>query len=400
MNTSEEKLKADSEWLGADLGVVGLEDAEDARDAELRRLAELGSIDYDQARTAAAEKLGIRLGTLDVAVENMRRKDAADITSESVQTVTPADHPVIASEVLSETLKLIHAHIVCDKHTAVAVTLWSAMTYLTDVFDTLPLALITAPEKRCGKTRLLGVLGKLVQRPLASSNTSPAALFRSIELWTPTLLIDEADSFIKDNEELRGVINSGHTRDAAFVLRCVGEDFEPHQFSTWCPKVLSGIGSLPGTIEDRSIILRLQRKLPTQKVAPLRDAGARFQRCAAGLARMAVDDAAAIRSAHPTLPDLDDDRAVDNWLPLLAIAEVAGGDWPRLARDASLALTTSGERNSDAIGPMLLSDIRTIFRELNIERISTTNLIESLEKLDEPRRSSEPTQFRSKFLTH
>jgi putative DNA primase/helicase len=116
------------------------------------------------------------------------------------------------------------------------------MTWFVDVIQVAPLAIITAPEKRCGKSLLLSTLGRLVRRAIEASNISPSALFRSIEKWQPTLLIDEADSFMKDNEELRGILNSGHTRAGSFVIRSVGDDHVPTRFSTWGCKVISGIG--------------------------------------------------------------------------------------------------------------------------------------------------------------
>jgi putative DNA primase/helicase len=139
------------------------------------------------------------------------------------------------------------------------------MTWFIDVIQVAPLAVITAPEKRCGKSLLLSLFGQLVARPITASNISPAALFRSIDAWNPTLLIDEADAFMKDNEELRGLLNSGHTRDSAYVIRIVGEKFTPTKFNTWGAKALAGIGHVADTLMDRAVILELRRKLPHEK---------------------------------------------------------------------------------------------------------------------------------------
>ncbi len=110
-----------------------------------------------------------------------------------------------------------------------------------------PFLAITSPVKRCGKTLLLIVLGAIVPRRLFASNVTPAVLFRTIEKYRPTLLIDEADMFIRENDELRGVLNSGHTRTTAIVIRAVGDDHDPRAFSTWCPKAVALIGRLPDT---------------------------------------------------------------------------------------------------------------------------------------------------------
>jgi putative DNA primase/helicase len=184
-----------------------------------------------------------------------------------------------------------------------------------------PLAVITAPEKRCGKSQLLFLFSQIVKRPLAASNISPASLFRSIDAWQPTLLIDEVDTFMKENHELRGLINAGHTRTAAYIYRTTGEEHVLTQFNLWGAKALAGIGKLNDTLMDRSIILSLRRKLPIEQVERLRHAEpGLFQQLAAKLARFALDYSGQIVSARPQLPDTLGDRAQDNWESLLATA--------------------------------------------------------------------------------
>ena len=138
----------------------------------------------------------------------------------------------------------------CGRSTSYAFSAWFASPFLC----------ITSPTRRCGKTLLLIVLGALVPRRLLVSNVTPAMLFRAIEKFKPTLLIDEADTFIRENDELRGVLNSGHTRTTAIVIRAVGDDHDPRVFSTWCPKAIALIGKLPGTLADRSIEVPMRRR--------------------------------------------------------------------------------------------------------------------------------------------
>jgi putative DNA primase/helicase len=292
--------------------------------------------------------------------------------------VTPWHESVDGAALLSELVATIRCYIVCDKETAIAVALWCAFTWLIEHVEVAPLAMITAPEKRCGKSQLLNLMGKLVRNPLVASNISPSAVFRVIEAYSPTLLIDEADSFFKDNEELRGVINSGHTRQSAYVIRNVGEKHEPHQFSTWGAKAISGIGNLPDTIMDRAIILTLRRKMPNESVQRLRHAEAGlFERLASKLARFADDAAQIIDCARPALPEALNDRAQDNWEPLLAIADYAGGEWPKIARDAALKLSNV-EHDSLSLSAELLADVKEVFEHKGVERISTASLIEAL----------------------
>jgi putative DNA primase/helicase len=156
---------------------------------------------------------------------------------------------------------------------------------------------------------------KVANRPLAASSISAAAVFRTIEKYSPTLIVDEADACLGENEELRGVINSGHTRDTAFVVRTVGDDHQPKRFSTWGFKAIAGIGKRASTIEDRGITISLERKLASEKVERLRHAPkALFGALARKLARFASDNAAQIEEARPGLPEALNDRAQDSTL--------------------------------------------------------------------------------------
>ena len=221
----------------------------------------------------------------------------------------------------------------------------------------------TAPEKNCGKSTLLGVLQRLVDTPLPTSNISPAALFRCVEAWQPTLLIDEADTFAKDNEELRGIINSGHTRESAHVVRVVETEGElqARKFSTWGAKALSGIGKLPATIMSRAVVLKMRRKLSGESVSNLRHADkGDFDIVRRKFARWAKDQGGAfavLRPEHPALTNRD----ADNWEPLLALAQLAGGAWPECTHHAAIAMT-DGADDSKTVGEELLTDIREILK--------------------------------------
>ena len=168
--------------------------------------------------------------------------------------------PVSGQKVLDEVVNTITRFIVLPTHGAVALALWILHTYLMDAWWLSPLAVATSPTRRCGKTALLTVISELVHRPLAASNISPAALFRAVEKYQPTLLLDEGETWLKANDELRGIVNAGHTRRTAMVIRTVGDDYEPATFSTWCPKFIALIGELPDTLMDRAIVIEMRRE--------------------------------------------------------------------------------------------------------------------------------------------
>jgi hypothetical protein len=349
--------------------------------ADIARLAALDSLAYDKERAGAAERLGCRVSTLDAEVEKARAKrEEKKQTAGLCADIEPWPSPVEIAELLDDVRSTIKRFIVCDGSTATAAALWVAFTWIIDHAQVAPLAVVTAPEKRCGKSQLLKIIGKLSRRPLPASNISPSAVFRVIEAAAPTMIIDEADSFFGDNEELRVILNSGHDRDHAFVMRTekVGEAFEPKHFSTWCAKAVAGIGRLSGTLMDRAIVLELRRKSATEKVERIRYADpATFTILARKLARFGCDHAVAIGAARPTIPEELNDRAQDNWEHLLAIADMAGGSWPNLARRAAIAI--SGESEDDlSLGEQLLLSIREAFEQDRADKLAREELLRRL----------------------
>lgn len=347
-------------------------------DAEMiQKLAELPLIAYDRVRNTTAKALDVRPATLDKLVKDVQKTFSND-NEIPFEIVEPWYEPISPSELLDEIAATIRRFIVCQPETVTATTLWIAMTWFIDVIHVAPLAVITAPEKRCGKSQLLFLLNRLVNRPLATSNVTAAALFRSIDLWQPTLLIDEADTFLRENEELRGIINCGHTREGAFLVRTVGDDHTPKRFKLWGAKAIAGIGKLHGTLMDRSIVLQLRRKKMEEQTERLRHAEtSHFKILVAKLARFSEDYASFIQNAKPTFPDALHDRAQDNWEPLFAIAECAGEKWGHLAQIS--AETISGNIDqSKSISIELLSDIQEIIESRQSDRITTADLIAAL----------------------
>jgi len=353
-------------------------------DELLRRLAGLSALEYERTRQAAAERLGIRPAALDSIIKQLR--NAKRIASEQDE----AGRGVLFEEVelwpealdgaalLSELALTIRRFVICQPETAHAAALWAVMTWLIDVVQVAPIANITAPERNCGKSVMLTTLGRLSKRPLMASNITPAALFRAVEQWQPTLLIDEADAFADENEELRGLINSGHTRDSAFVVRVVGDDHEPRTFTTWSAKAMAGIGKRAGTIESRAIPLQLRRKLPHERTERLRSAEADklFAALRRKLARWADDSAGRLADYVPDIPVALRNRNADNWEPLLSIADLSGGDWPKIARHA--ALTLSGVEDAPSLDQELLGDIREVFEARKAARMFSADLLAAL----------------------
>ncbi len=358
----------------------------------LRQLSDL-VVDVDdlrrqtvrEAAVAAITALGIKspAALVDKALKLSERPIATGQgTAVEFETYDPWPHEVDGANLLDDLKRMVRRYVVASAESCVAIALWVVHTYAIALTQVSPILSITSPQKRCGKTTLMSVLRHLVLRALPASSISPAALFRAIEAWSPTLLVDEADTFINGNDALRGVINAGHTRDTAFVIRTVGDDHEPRQFRVFAARALAAIGSLPDTIADRSISIALERRTPHDTADKWRSD--RIDEDIGRLRRQAVrwveDNAVVLGSVDPEVPDSLHDRAADCWRPLLAIADAAGGDWPDCARAAAVALS-GGADGDDTIAVTLLGDILHVFDVWRADRLASEVMVEALTSL-------------------
>ena len=372
------------ESSNVDISDEETEHSEEEDEVFIKHLAAMKELDYARARKEAAKGLGISVSMLDRLVRSAK-KEIIEQKSEGAggqilfETIEAWPTEVNGNDVLNAAYQLLSRYVIADKETLRAATLWVAMTWFVDYATVLPLAVITAPEKGCGKSSLLMALAKLVCRPLYSSNISPSALFRTMEAWKPSLLIDEADTFAKDNEELRGIINAGHIRETATIIRTVeiAGELQPRVFSVWGAKALAGIGNLPETIMSRAVILNMIRKAAGEFVENLRRADlSAFLRVKCQFARWADDCGLSFQTANPDMGNMSN-RTADNWEPLFALADLAGGEWPMFARHAASKLN-GDEEESLSVNEELLTDIRTIFDRKRTDRIDSSHLILAL----------------------
>ena len=248
-----------------------------------------------------------------------------------------------------------------------AVVLWIAATHVQMCWACAPRLVIRAPEKRCGKSRLLDLIEALCWQALITVNASPAAIYRSIGTDDPpTLLIDESDTIFGPkagdaNEDLRGLLNAGHQRNRP-AIRYNAANQTVERIATFAMAALAGIGAMPDTIEDRAVIIRMRRRGPGEIVHPFRFRRdrPRLTLLAQNLHVWATGHQEELEDATPDMPL--EDRAADTWEPLMAIADLAGGDWPDRARAAALTLTAEHAASTDAPETVrLLADCRTAF---------------------------------------
>ena len=321
-------LLAEAPERDANAGALG---GDDKYEQAVIRLAALPPHKYDRVRMEEKKRLGVRVETLDSDVKAARASESGDnaLQGRALQWPEPEPwpEPVDGAAMLAEIAALIARYVSMPAPLTEAVALWVVMTRLHDRLDVSPFLNLTSATKRCGKSLLLELIAEFVHRPLPTGNLTPAVLFRVIEKSAPTLLLDEADRTFakKDIPDLIAVINSSQRRSCAYVLRCVGEDHEPRNFSSWCPKVMAGIDDLPDTVLDRALVVRMQRKPPGQSLPLWRDRDCdAIKRLQRQIVKWTGDNAEAILAHRNDIafPAGLHDRACDAWrrywrLPML-----------------------------------------------------------------------------------
>jgi putative DNA primase/helicase len=295
----------------------------------------------------------------------------------------PWPQPVDGSLLLDGIADSLRRFVILPTAEIAAITLWIIHTYAVEATAICPILIIKSAEKRCGKTLILELLLNLVFRPLPVSNITASSLFRVIERYKPTLLLDEADTFLGDNDELRGVLNSGYRRSSSYVIRTVGENFEPVVFNTFGPKAVAQINMPRETIVDRGVIIEMRRKAPGERTERLRSDRIfkEFHPLRQKITRWAKDNLRQLTDYEPQVPESLNDRAQDSWRPLLAIAELAGERWTGYGRASAVKLSEGKSEVSRRT--LLLADIRDIFRQLGTGRMASADICTRLGIMEE-----------------
>lgn len=367
-------------------------------DELLQALADRPRLKYEHLRESCAKRLDCRPQVLDKLVDERRlpshvnktvapeARPKPDSTLQGSAVLCPDVEPypeaVDVALVLNETTETIAGYISLSEWEARVVALWCAHTHYFQLFECSPRLNITSPERGCGKTTLRDVVALFVPRPLCLENLTSGSAIRLAEKYSPVILADEYDAWLRDNQELRGLLNAGH-RKGGVVVRCEGDNNEPRLFRVYTPAVLCGIGDLPDTLGDRSIVIKLARAKPGELKARFdsRRTDKEKELCRK-LARLADDNRERLTTADPVLPEGAHNRVADNWRPLFAIAELAGGDWPEWCKDAYVKLTSQSNDSEQGIRIDLLSDIRQVFK---VERIFSRDLCDLLAQLKDRR---------------
>lgn len=301
---------------------------------------------------------------------------------------------VDGAEILDAVARFVRRFVVVSPDQASVVALWTAHTWAFEASDQTPYLAILSAEKRSGKTRLLETIGALVRAPWHAVQPSEAVLYRKISKDRPTLLLDETDALFSQRgdsrmEAVRALLNAGARRGVT-VPRCLDAKADKLiDFEVYCPKALAGIGTLPETVGDRSLLIEMRRKKRTDSAERfrLRDVEKEAREIRARLEAWTSPRISQLRAARPSLPRELGDRAADGAEPLLALADLAGGSWPERARRSVVALAGEKADEDESDGVQLLGDIRRVLALLvrTDGTIRTEKLLEELRALPESR---------------
>ena len=327
----------------------------------------------------------VPLDTSSSAPSEKEPRRADDSNDPEHWAVEPWEEPVDGAALLTAIAEMLERYMVLPAHAAHAVALWVVHAWAIEAFGISPILAVISPTKRCGKSTLLTILLYLTPRSSPAGNISAAAVYRYIESKNPTLILDEADSFMRENESMRNVMNAGHLRPLAYVIRMEGEgsNMRPRSYSVFGPKIVAAIKALADTVMDRSVKITLRRKQKHEKRAKLRLRDSdEFIAVRRKAMRWVADNAISLGTIDPEMPEALNDRAADNWRPLMSIAIVAGGEWPEMARKAAVALT--GTIEDDDRGTKLLADIKRIFEAYrDVEFFTSETLVAHLINLED-----------------
>jgi hypothetical protein len=296
----------------------------------------------------------------------------------------PSSISALTGNLLATCRQWVQRYTVVSEDQATILAAWLLHTYAPEVAETTPYIHITAPEKACGKSRLMETLVALAANPRMSGGMTAAALVRCVDALQPTIFLDEMDAQMGGDKEyaeaIRGILNVGYRKGGTFS-KCDGRTHQLREFNAYCPKCFAGIGKLPDTVASRSLQIEMRRKLPAETVAPFRQ---RAVKTAAAPIREKLDAwknggaPAELEKIEPAALSGLSDRQNDIAEPLLSIAQLAGVEWLNRLTAALQGIFKAPSAEDASIGVTLLSDIRTVFNEHRIEKITSKELAERL----------------------
>ncbi|MFZ1886719.1 MAG: DUF3631 domain-containing protein, partial [Candidatus Binataceae bacterium] len=344
-------------------------------------------------RKFEAKRLGISAAALDALIDGGEERPTAGKGAKSPQwaPVTKiAPGPVSGDDLIVELVSAIRHFIMLDERDALIVALWIIFTWTFEhTAETNPFLRIISPTPECGKSTLLKVVKFLSRSAWLVARLSTSSFVRTLDRERRTLLLDEGDAFLNENEVMRNVLDGASDPDTANISMSIksGDDWAPAEFSVFVPIAIVSIGGLRRmqTVESRSIAVHLKRatraELKKLSKGRHRDMKARLEPIAARAARWATDHIETLKGARPSLPDELSGRGQDRWEPLVAIADALSEGVGQVARAAATA-ECGAPADSDTLSITLLGDLRELLADRDAEKIASKALCEELAALE------------------
>ena len=157
-------------------------------------MAQLSALEYEQCREAGAKVLGVCVTALDKLADQCRPQDDNSSPPDPFEAVEPWPDMVEGAALLANIKKAILRFCLLPEYSDVLMAVWIMHAWTHGSADISPILAFVSPEKRCGKTTALSVVGVLAPKAMHSVNISTSVLFRVVEKYCPTILIDEGDT--------------------------------------------------------------------------------------------------------------------------------------------------------------------------------------------------------------
>jgi hypothetical protein len=357
---------------------------------DAQRLSRLPEEESAQERRQVAKRHGVPVSTIDKLVRAARAKTQSSTSTAAAPAEDPWDGPIDLCEILDAALIEARRYIVASDTKRGALVLWSAHTHLVhNVMVGLQRSPRLAIQSRLpgsGKTTSLEFVAALSSRGVVRSSATASTILRTMGSVRRTYCLDEADRQLSEkNSDMVAILDCGDRRSTSVVERSVPNPkggWDVGTFDVWGAVAFAGIDELPGTLQDRSVRVFLQKATVAEVPEHLRD-GTSTELVTLRRQLTAWADSL-FELPDPELPDVllrQAGRVGDRWRPLIAIADLAGGQWPKLVRDAAQE-DVEAEQQPDLIQRLLVS-IRSAFNDAqgatidadNKDRLTTTALI-------------------------
>ena len=288
----------------------------------------------------------------------------ADATEKPSATwhVEPWPEPVETAALLGDIINKIDQHFAARPHEVLTVGLWTMMAWVHEVAATYSAFLVaTSAEPDSGKTTMLGTVSFLTPKPFSAVEVTGPNIYRFVDREKPTFILDEADDLFSRKTDVKHIINSSWTFGTKIPRQAnINGVNTTVWYDPFCPKAIGLLGlNMPRALASRSIIIKAWPKRPEDKQEFNHVDDDVFAELRSKLARWSADNAVALKDARPLYPIGFSNRLQSNWRLLLAISELAGGQWPEQAREAAERISRTTRKPS--FGLQLLVALHKIF---------------------------------------